>query len=40
MPTETSPRKDRAVAMVMAGQASATAAAEAVGLGPEEAEGW
>ena len=39
MPPETSPRKDRAVAMAMAGQASATAAAEAVGLGPEEAGG-
>ena len=35
MPTETSPRKDRAVAMAMAGQASAKDAAEAVGLGPE-----
>ena len=39
MPPETSPRKDRAVAMATADQASATAAAEAVGLGPEEAGG-
>ena len=35
MPPKTSPRKDRAVAMVMAGKASAQDAADAVGLGPE-----
>ena len=35
MPPKTSPRKDRAVAMVMAGKASAKDAADAVGLGPE-----
>jgi hypothetical protein len=37
MPPKTSPRKDRAVAMVMAGKASSSAqdAADAVGLGPE-----
>ena len=39
MPIETSPRKDRAVAMVMAGKASAKDAADAVGLGPEAVQG-
>ena len=39
MPTDSSPRKDRAVKMVESGELSAKAAVEAVGLGPEEAGG-